>query len=103
VVPVDIAWSDIGSWWAVWERLAWDRRANAAIGDVIAEDCQGSLFHANGPAIAAVGLKDLGVVTPDDMVLVLPRGRAQDVRAITQRLKAAKRREHIDPPGGEGE
>jgi len=101
VVPADIGWSDIGSWSAVWERLEQDESGNALVGDVIAEDCRGSLLRADGPAIAAVGVENLVVVSTGDMVLVLPRERSQEVKRIVERLKAADRREHIDPPGSD--
>lgn len=100
VVPADFGWSDIGSWSAVWEQQARDDDGNAATGDVLAEDCRNSLFKADGAAIAAVGVEDLIVVTSEDMVLVLPRRRAQEVKRIVDRLKAEHRREHIDTPGG---
>jgi hypothetical protein len=44
--------------------------------------------------IALVGVRDLVVVETDDALLVVPRERCQDVRAVVESLKA-KRPEHL--------
>jgi len=87
VVPSDFGWSDIGSWEAVWEGLEHDERGNAVVGEVVSEDCRNALLWAGGPAIAAVGIEDLVVISSTDAVLVLPRKRAQDVKKIVERIE----------------
>lgn len=93
VVPVDMGWSDIGSFAALHEVLAQDEDGNVAVGDALVEDCRGSLLWSDGPLIGAVGLDNLVVVAAEDCVVVLPRERAQDVKAIVEKLKAAGRSE----------
>ena len=39
---------------------------------------------------ALVGVSDLVVVETDDAVLVIPRSRAQEVRAVVEELKARR-------------
>ena len=98
VVPVSMGWSDIGSFAALYEVMPQDERANALHGDVIAEECDGSLIWAEDILVSAVGLRDLAVVATADAVIVLPREQAQDVKRITERLKAAGRDEADRPP-----
>jgi len=98
VVPADFGWSDIGSWSAVWDVVQRDGMGNAALGEVLAEDCRGCLFHTDGPAIAAVGVADLVVVSTADAVLVIPRARAQEVKRIVERLEAEGRAGHTSSP-----
>ncbi|RMF15713.1 MAG: mannose-1-phosphate guanylyltransferase/mannose-6-phosphate isomerase, partial [Alphaproteobacteria bacterium] len=95
VVPVTMGWSDVGSWDALHEALPRDEAGNAILGDVLAEDVADSLLRAEkgGAMIAALGVKDLVVVSTPDAVLVLPRERAQDVRRLVDRLKRADRPE----------
>ena len=45
------------------------------------------LSTGNKRRFALLGVKDLVVVETDDAVLVMPRDRAQDVRAIVDALK----------------
>lgn len=96
VVPVEMGWSDLGSWAALWAIADKDAASNAVQGDVILADCSGSLLRVDGgPAIAGIGLEDMIVVSTRDMVLVAPRERAQDVKKAVDALKAAGRDEHL--------
>ncbi len=93
VVPCALGWSDVGSWAALWELGDKDMAGNVAVGDVLIEDSRDCYVRSNGPLVAALGLTDTIVIADDDAVLVMPRARAQDVKRIVDRLKAAKRRE----------
>ena len=93
VVPLDAGWSDIGSWDALWQASARDRRGNAASGDVLIEDADGTLVFSDGRLVAAVGTRDLLVVDTPDALLVAPKSRASDVKAVVAKLKAARRNE----------
>jgi mannose-1-phosphate guanylyltransferase / mannose-6-phosphate isomerase len=93
VVPAFIGWSDIGSWDALWAAAARDAEGNAAVGPVELVDCAGCYVRSEGALTAAVGLRDAVVVATEDAVLVMPRDRAQDVRLLVERLRAAGRPE----------
>jgi mannose-1-phosphate guanylyltransferase / mannose-6-phosphate isomerase len=94
VAPVDMGWSDVGSWAALWEIGAKDKDGNAITGDVIAVDSHNNLLRvAGGPAIATVGTDDLIIVSTPDVVMVVPRAQAQDVKKIVEQLKLAGREE----------
>jgi len=95
VVPVDIGWSDIGAWSAMWEISDKDFDGNVLKGDVIVEDSSGNYLQSSGPLIAAVGLSDMVVVMTDDAVLVTTKDRAQDVGTIVESLKQKDRIEHL--------
>lgn len=88
VVPVDMAWSDVGSWNSLWEIAPKDAVGNAVSGDAVTIDTEGSLIRSEGDfTIATVGIKDLVVVGTRDAVLILPRDRAQDTRLVVEELK----------------
>ena len=93
VVPLDAGWSDVGSWSALQDALPRDANGNVTAGDVITEGTTGSYLHATSRMIAAVGLKDHVVVETKDAVLVAPRDRVQDVKALVNQLKAQGRYE----------
>lgn len=98
VVPVDMGWSDIGSWSELWKVSDKDTDGNAVIGDVMHEDTSGSYLRAEQhKMIAAVGVKDMIVVDTGDTVLVAPKDRSQDIRAIVDRLEKEGRSEHLLP------
>jgi mannose-1-phosphate guanylyltransferase/mannose-1-phosphate guanylyltransferase/mannose-6-phosphate isomerase len=85
VAPADFAWSDIGSWSAVWEAQARDAAGNAATGEVVLDEASGCLVYADGVRIAASGVSDLIIVAAGDAVLVAPRSRDQRVRDLAER------------------
>ncbi|MCX8133320.1 MAG: mannose-1-phosphate guanylyltransferase/mannose-6-phosphate isomerase [Roseococcus sp.] len=88
VVPVEIGWSDVGSWDALWAIAHKDADHNALHGPVIAVDSRNCLVRSDGIRTALLGCRDLVVVTSEDAVLVMPRARAQDVKKVVDRLKA---------------
>lgn len=92
VVPVDMGWSDVGSWDALYDIAAKDDVGNATHGDVITLDSTGCLMRSDGPVITALGVSDLIVVATADAVLILPRGRSQDVKRIVEDLKSREHR-----------
>ncbi|MGF1607971.1 MAG: mannose-1-phosphate guanylyltransferase/mannose-6-phosphate isomerase [Kiloniellales bacterium] len=97
VVPVDIGWSDVGSWQSLWEISARNAEGNVLSGDVIAVDSRNSYLQSKDRLLAAVGVDDLVVVTTKDAVLVCHRDKAQDIKAIVDRLKGAEREEYQNP------
>jgi mannose-1-phosphate guanylyltransferase/mannose-6-phosphate isomerase len=90
VLPVDIGWSDLGSWAALWDVAARDSEGNATFGDVIAIDSHDSYVHAHR-LVALVGVDELVVIDTDDAVLVARKDRVQDVKHVVSRLKADQR------------
>ncbi len=87
VLPVDIGWHDVGSWSAVYDVLPRDRANNVVVGRHITPDTQNSLIYSPKRLIATIGLDDVVIVDTDDVLLVCPRSRAQDVKKIVDILK----------------
>ena len=93
VVPMDCAWSDVGSWEALWEIGKQDENGNIFIGNVLAEDVSGSYIHAGDRLVAAIGLNNHIIVETKDALLVAAKDRTQEVKAIVKRLTMEKREE----------
>jgi mannose-1-phosphate guanylyltransferase/mannose-6-phosphate isomerase len=93
VVPSDIGWSDVGSWGALWDLGAKDTAGNVAVGDVLLEGASQCYVRSDGVLTTVVGLTDAIVVVTKDAVLAMNRHRAQDVKRIVDRLRAAGRHE----------
>jgi mannose-1-phosphate guanylyltransferase/mannose-6-phosphate isomerase len=95
VIPVSCAWSDIGSWSALWLTGDKDADGNLREGDTMAVATRNSLLRSHDRhLLATVGVDDLIVVTTPDATLVAHRDAAQDVKKIVEQLKAAGRSEH---------
>ena len=89
VVPVSMGWNDVGSWDALHAISDCDPAGNAIGGEVIALDSSNCLARSDGVRIAMVGVRDLIVVASGNDVLVLPRGRSQDVKLLLETMKNA--------------
>ncbi|MCP4393816.1 MAG: mannose-1-phosphate guanylyltransferase/mannose-6-phosphate isomerase [Alphaproteobacteria bacterium] len=95
VVPVDMGWSDVGSWEALWDIGDKDENGNVTDGDIITHDVKNSLIRSDGRLVAAVGLENTVIVSTDDAVLVANKDRTQDVSNIVNTLKRMERSEYI--------
>ena len=93
VVPLDVGWSDVGAWDALWQAIKRDADDNAVKGDVWLEDSHGNLVIAEHGLVACIGCEDMVVVETADAVLIAPKARTQEVKTIVGRLKAAGRSE----------
>lgn len=91
VVPVDMDWTDIGSWASLMAVLPRDADGNIVIGDHVGIDTRGSLVRGNGRLIATIGLRDVAIIDTPDALLICPLDRAQEVKAIVDALKQAGR------------
>jgi len=93
VVPLDAGWSDVGSWSALHESLDADGDGNVLRGDVVVEDSSGCYLYSSERLVATVGLQDHVVIETKDAVLVAPKARVQEVKALVNRLKQLGRSE----------
>jgi mannose-1-phosphate guanylyltransferase/mannose-6-phosphate isomerase len=90
LVPMDAGWDDVGAWTYL-SKLPKDARGNYAHGDVMIEDSENILAHAEHRLVAALGVENLVIVETQDAVLVAHRDKTQQVKAIVARLNTAKR------------
>lgn len=93
VVELDAGWSDVGSWQALWEVVA-PNGGTITVGAVHAVDVEGSYIRSESRPVAVIGVNDVVVVETPQAVLVVDRGRTQDVRRAAEwftRLREGER------------
>jgi len=91
VIPVDMGWSDIGSWKTLYDVLDHDKNANVTRGqgrDHILSETTGTFVYSD-KRVVTIGIEDLVIVDTDDVLFVCHRDRAEDVRRIVNLLKEA--------------
>jgi mannose-1-phosphate guanylyltransferase len=96
VVPAPFEWDDVGDFASLASLLPasgveGDLRVLGDPADVTVVDAGGVVVPAGGRRVAVVGLDDVVVVDTPDALLVTTRGRAQDVKAVVDALKAEGR------------
>jgi mannose-1-phosphate guanylyltransferase/mannose-6-phosphate isomerase len=95
VIPVDVGWSDVGSWSSLHEIRDKDGDGNVFIGDVLGEDVRKCYLQSTGRLIAALGIENQVVVETDDAVLVAAIDRVQDIKSLVNKLTAENREEVV--------
>ncbi|MHB1949582.1 MAG: mannose-1-phosphate guanylyltransferase/mannose-6-phosphate isomerase [Gammaproteobacteria bacterium] len=93
LIPLDAAWSDVGSWLALWEVHDTDQNGNVLQGDVITEQVSNSYLRAESRMLAVVGVTDHIVIETADAVLVAHKSNSQAVKNMVERLKQKQRPE----------
>jgi mannose-1-phosphate guanylyltransferase / mannose-6-phosphate isomerase len=89
VMPVDYAWSDIGSWDAVADAIAADPSGNVIEGHGFVAQGNNNYVRSDGVLTAVIGCDNLVVVTTHDAVLVTKRRSTEKVKDLVGLLKAA--------------
>ena len=90
VVPVQMDWSDIGSWDAVWQLCVKDSCNNVVRGDVVALNTKNSLLRSDGPLVATIGLDKVVVIAVGDAVLVAPMDRVSDLKVLVEQVRVQR-------------
>jgi len=91
VLPLDIGWSDIGSWDVVSSLLGEnkkDKEGNYKEGNIINIDTHNTtvLSHDNKRLIATIGLDNFIIITTEEAIVIVPKGRSEEVKKIVDIL-----------------
>lgn len=90
VVPVDMAWSDLGSWESIYQKQDKDNDNNVMHGTVFAQDTTNSLLWSQTSLLATAGLDNVVVVQTADATLVCDRSRTEEIKSLVARVKEHK-------------
>lgn len=90
VVPVDMAWSDLGSWESIYQKQIKDADNNVLHGDVFAQDTTNSLLWSQNSVLATAGLNNIVVIQTADATLICDRSRTEEIKTLVARVKAYK-------------
>lgn len=96
MIPVDFAWSDVGSWSSLEEVATLDKAGNVVSGRVVDLDSRNSIIYADRRLVATIGLSDMVVVDTPDATLVCSKSRSQDVKKVVEILKKQGAPEHLE-------
>lgn len=88
VLPLDVGWSDVGSWSALWETGDRDGDGNVLQGRVISQESRNCYLRSEHRLVVGLGVENLVVVETDDAVLIADRSRAQDIKTVVKQLEA---------------
>ena len=93
MLPLDVGWSDVGSWSSLWDIAPRDDKGNYIHGEAVLEDTSGCYVHSEKSIVSTIGVRDLVIIDTPDALLVADKSRTQDVSKIVARLKQSNRKE----------
>jgi len=89
-VPADLGWADIGDWHTLGTVAGTDANGHTQLGDgaLISQDSADCVVvTGSGRTVALLGVSGLAVVDTEDVLLICPRERAQDVKALVEQAR----------------
>ncbi|MEG6509450.1 mannose-1-phosphate guanylyltransferase/mannose-6-phosphate isomerase [Methyloligella sp. 2.7D] len=100
MLPIDVGWSDVGSWSSLAELGKADAQGNVLAGfaasgeQTVLQDTSNCFVYSTGALVSTIGLDNLVIVETPDALLVADKARAQEVGKIVERLKSGDGRQH---------
>ena len=90
VIPAVFDWNDLGTWGSLYDKLDKDSDNNAVVNaKTLTEDASGNMIRTKGDKIVVVdGLKDYIIVDKDEVLLIFPKTKEQDIKKVLQNVKA---------------
>ncbi|MCX6786074.1 MAG: sugar phosphate nucleotidyltransferase [Candidatus Komeilibacteria bacterium] len=90
-LPAKFSWSDIGHFASLHKTLAKSPSANVVKGKYLGQDSSGNLvYNYTDKLVATLGVKNFVIVETNDVLLVCPKNRAQDVKKLVEELERKK-------------
>ncbi|MFZ5596523.1 MAG: mannose-1-phosphate guanylyltransferase/mannose-6-phosphate isomerase [Bacillota bacterium] len=88
VIPMDIRWSDLGSFDSFYDEFPRDEHGNVSFGnDMLINSGNNLLYTDQDKAVALIGVNDLIVVDEKDALMICRKDQSQKVKDIVDRLK----------------
>ena len=87
VLPLDVEWSDVGSWDALCEISEKDLDGNTLSGNVLSAKIKNCYLRSENKLLVGVDIEDLIVVETSDAVLVAKKGSSQKVKNLVDVMK----------------
>ena len=94
VLPVEMEWSDLGSWESIYQVSEKDAEGNVLRGNVISHNTHNSLIFTNKKLVTSIGVENLIIIETDDALLVCDMSVSQDVKKLVETLKREDRHEY---------
>jgi mannose-1-phosphate guanylyltransferase len=82
-------WNDLGTWGSLYDKLDKDADYNAIVNcKVLSQDAGGNMISSSKNKIIVVdGLKDYIIVDKEDVLLIYPKSKEQDIKQVLVKVK----------------
>lgn len=89
VLPATFDWNDLGTWGSLYDKLDKDDNDNAVVNArTLTEDASGNMIRTKNDKVVVVGgLKDYIIVDKDEVLLIYPKTKEQDIKQVLKNVK----------------
>jgi mannose-1-phosphate guanylyltransferase len=89
VIAAEFDWNDLGTWGSLYDKLDKDETGNAVVNSrILPENASGNMIRtANNKIVVVDGLKDYIIVDKEDVLLIYPKSKEQDIKKVLQKVK----------------
>ncbi len=89
VLPATFDWNDLGTWGSLYDKLPKDDQENAVVNaSVYLENATNNIIRTEGKKLVVIdGLTDYIIVDKDDVLLIYPKNKEQDIKQIVSKIQ----------------
>lgn len=89
VLEATFDWNDLGTWGSLYDKLEKDENLNAVVNaKVLSQDSSGNMIRSKaGKVVVVDGLKDYIIVDKDEVLLIYPKSKEQDIKQVLTKVK----------------
>ncbi len=89
VIPATFDWNDLGTWGSLYDKLPIDSDGNAVVNaKTLTEDASGNMIRTTSDKVVVIdGLNDYIIVDKDEVLLIFPKAKEQDIKKVLQGVK----------------
>ncbi len=90
VLPATFDWNDLGTWGALYEKLEKDNKKNAVVrANTLLVNAKNNMIstHQQKKLVVIDGLNDYIIVDKDDVLLIYPKSKEQDIKQLRAVVK----------------
>jgi len=95
VIPVDIGWSDLGTFESLRDSKTKDINGNIFEGDVISFDTNNTFIRSSERLVVTIGISNMTIINTEDALLISDNTQSENVKDIVKALVESKRSEHV--------
>tara|TARA_R110001606_G_scaffold393590_1_gene563642 strand:- start:705 stop:1784 length:1080 start_codon:yes stop_codon:yes gene_type:complete len=89
VLEATFDWNDLGTWGSLYDKLDKDENNNAIVNaKVLTQDASGNMIRSKaGKVVVVDGLNDYIIVDKDEVLLIYPKAKEQDIKQVLNKVK----------------
>ncbi|MFD1162671.1 mannose-1-phosphate guanylyltransferase [Hwangdonia seohaensis] len=89
VIAAEFDWNDLGTWGSLYDKLDKDKAGNAVVNSrTLTEEASGNMIRTKNDKVVVVdGLQDYIIVDKDEVLLIYPKSKEQDIKKVLQKVK----------------